>query len=265
MTLIQSVIFGFVQGVTEFLPVSSSGHLFILQKIFHIKELPLLFDVLLHISTLLAVFIVFYKDLISILISLVKYIFRKQNEEDLKNINLFVKIIISTLITFVFVLLFKKVGLFDLKDEKVIYSFFIATGILMIIPSILNGKSRTVSLASSVLIGVMQGIAILPGISRSGSCIAGGVLSGLRRQEATRFAFLLSIPAILGSLLFTIKDAKTLTSLIDFKIILLGMCSALLFGILSLKLLVFIAKTKKLYIFSIYLFIIGIAGLLGVF
>ncbi|MDR0551462.1 MAG: undecaprenyl-diphosphate phosphatase [Spirochaetaceae bacterium] len=198
MSILQAVILGAVQGITEFLPVSSSGHLVLLQKIFGISEPALFFDTMLHLGTLAAVFAVLRKDILNIL----RHIFQP--------ITGF--LIIGTLPAVVIALLFKS------KIEAVFESgaflgfAFLLTALSLTAAEALSrrrGVLRTgaqMTALDSLVIGIMQGIAILPGVSRSGFTLSGALSLKLERAFAARFSFLLSIPAILGAAVLQIKD-----------------------------------------------------------
>lgn len=203
MGLFDSVILGLVQGITEFLPVSSSGHLTIVGKLLGIKpNIP--FDILLHLATLVAVIVFFYKDILDIIKA---FLFnRKMSNPDFK---LGVMIIVASVPTAL-------IG-FTLNDKfEELFSSLLYVGLFLMLTAILillaenYGKARKnikeLSFVDSLIIGIAQGCAIAPGLSRSGTTISASLLAGLERPLAARFAFLLSIPAILGASLFKLKD-----------------------------------------------------------
>jgi len=260
MSYIQAVILGALQGFTEFLPVSSSGHLAVIESFMNLKEVPVLFNILLHISTLLVVLIVFRKRILGIIFSLFKRAAKTENDK--ANIKLFLMILVSTLFTGVIGLFLNGFGVE--KYLFVIYIFFIVTGFLLIGTRFWGGKIdyNNIGLKQGVITGISQGLGVLPGISRSGITISAALFSGMNREQAGEYSFLISIPAILGAFLLELKDASGLISMVDPIVIAAGMLSAFVIGLLSLKLLLKLIKKGNLYLFSIYLIPLGIIGLL---
>ncbi|MDS1029865.1 undecaprenyl-diphosphate phosphatase [Bacillota bacterium LX-D] len=247
MSIIQAIILGIVQGLTEFLPISSSGHLVLLQKFFGITNSSLAFDVILHFGTLIAVIIFFWSDIM--------YIIRKPFGK------LPVYLVIGTIPAVI-------AGLF-LNDffEKLFSSGqtlgleFLATGaILWVAESLRSGHKglKEITATDSLFIGVMQAIAILPAISRSGLTIAGSLFRGLDREFAARFSFLLSIPAILGA---TVLEGKKLATtgipLDSILTLLLGALAAAVAGYIAIKFMLAILNKGSLKVFSYYVFALG--------
>ncbi len=260
MTFIQSILLGALQGFTEFLPVSSSGHLAVVESFMKLQEVPVLFDILLHLATLLVVIIVFRNRLIGIVISL----FKRNNikNEDKANRKLFLMILVSTFFTGIIGL-----GLNNLEVEKylfIIYFLFIITGFILIGSKFWGGSIdySSLGLKQGVITGISQGLGVLPGISRSGITISAALLSGMSREKAGEYSFLISLPAILGAFILEFKDAEGLLDIVDPLIIGAGMISAFIVGLLSLKILLKLIKNGKLYLFSFYLIPLGIMGLL---
>jgi len=255
---LRAIILGVVQGIAEFLPISSSGHLVIFSQV--MKSLTgtaeqgaedLLMNVALHLGTLFSILVVYRQDLLQIY----------------KNPKLIGNIIIATLPIVAVGLLLK------LQFEQVIESIFetpLAAGCCLLITAILLvwGQSRhkenkhlpDLSVWGSLLIGCFQAVAILPGISRSGSTIAGGMLDGLQRNDAAKFSFLIAIPAISGATLLVIKDLST-TSVPTESLLALavGMIVSFVVGMFALRLLLTIVTQKKLHFFAIYCALMGIA------
>jgi undecaprenyl-diphosphatase len=263
MSYLQSILLGALQGFTEFLPVSSSGHLAVVESFMKLQEVPVLFDILLHLSTLLVVIIVFRKRILGIIISL----FKKNGivQADKENRKLFIMILISTFFTGIIGL-----GLNELEVEKfifIIYCLFIITGFILIGSKYWGGSINysTLGIKQGVITGISQGLGVLPGISRSGITISAALLSGMNREKAGEYSFLIALPAILGAFLLEFKDAEGLFLMIDPLIVLIGMLSAFLVGLLSLKVLLKLIKNGNLYFFSFYLIPLGIAGLIYTF
>ena len=250
MDIFYAIILGVIQGLTEFLPISSSGHLVIFQKLFGFKEPELLFDCAVHIGTLIAVFVYFFNDIKKITVTLLSMDFKNPN------FSFAIDIITGSIPTAI-------IG-FAFKDafEKAFNSAF-TTGIMLCITGIFlgitkfvpKGRKKRAGFLNSLLIGSAQGIAIIPGISRSGATIVCGLICGLEREIAARFSFLLSIPAIIGAFFFEIakiNEIHNITSLV------IGVMSSAIVGILALKTLITMIKKGKLFYFSIYCLLLGI-------
>jgi undecaprenyl-diphosphatase len=252
MPVWQSIILGILQGLAEFLPISSSGHLVLFQNIFGIDGGELVFDTLLHVGTLIAVFIVLWKDIVDIL----KKPFQKVT----------LMLIIAT-IPAVLAALFLEDFIGEAFTGTYLGWGFIVTAIVLASLSLVKSKEEdthslnTIDTKQAGIMGVFQAIAILPGISRSGFTISGGLFSGVTREKAARFSFLMSIPAILGSLVFNIKDIIEIDSAVSgFSLgtAAVGMVAAALAGIVALKWMFSIIKKGKLWAFSIYVGALGI-------
>ena len=288
MTVFQSIILGLIQGIAEFLPISSSGHLQVVQKLFQLDEVPLLYDIILHVATLLAVCIFFRKKIANLFCVLYRWIFRKPQPEqidetdyisgtDERGRKAIIAVLISTLITGVIGIFTKKLIDDDQISIKVTCIGFIVTALLLIFSSLLekfSAKTMTqkkelrqqkgISPVQAVIIGIMQGFGTLPGISRSGSTIAGAQLSGVKRETAGEFSFIISIPAILGAFVLELKDfleIKTEQTL-SIAAIIAGSISAFVFGYLALTFLMKIIKKGKLEFFACYLIPLGILGII---
>lgn len=274
MTLVQAIILGIFQGVTEFLPISSSGHLVLLQNFFGIKEGNLFFTEMLHFGTLISILIVYFNDIINIIIEFFKMI-----GEGIKNKNFKIKngyqklallIIIGSIPTAIIGFLFE-------DFFKTLYSSsllpigmaFIITGFLLWIANrkpYENKNVKNMSFLDSIIIGLFQGIAIIPGISRSGSTIVAGLLRGLDRSLATEFSFLLALPAIFGAGLFGIIDVVKTRSEVAFTIPLLaGVLLSAIVGVFAIKFLISMLKKDKLHYFSYYLWIVGLITIISHF
>jgi len=253
MTFFESTFLGLVQGLTEFLPVSSSGHLVIIQKLLNLGE-QIEFDVFLHFATLIAVLIFFRNDILEIL----KGILGK-SETGLKTLT---GIIIGTVPTAIIGLLFKDFFEEKFSQPKTVAAMLLVTGFILWFSSVFS-KSDTVDKTYSntkitdfLLVGLFQGIAIMPGISRAGITISAALLLGFNRAWAFKYSMLLSVPTILGAGLLELKNFSVNTN------ILAGGIIAILSGIIALYILSKIVIGKKFYIFSYYLWTVGIVGLL---
>ncbi len=256
MDILQSVVLGAVQGFTEFLPVSSSGHLALLQALFKLESVPLFYDVMLHVGTLVAVFIALWPEIKAILSHPVK--------------NKLGMLIIATLPAVAAVLALKYFlpQTYDaLQSGKYLAIGFFATSAVLVISELIARRmerKRAIGLPQAVVMGVMQaGATIAPGLSRSGSTIAGGLFMGAKREFAAKFAFLMSIPAIIGSALFTVKDVVD-TGLGDVNIpmVVLGMAAAAVCGFLAIRFMLRLISKYKLYGFAVYTAALGAVILL---
>ncbi len=251
MTIIQALILGIIQGATEFLPVSSSGHLVLFNKIFGISDNFIGFSIFLHLATLFAVVIVLRKQIWW----LIRHPFS----------SLAKKLYLSTLITVIIALIFETFFT-QMFDGTYLATFFMITAVLLVLTEILSTKRHfhEFSYRTAIVVGIVQGIAVIPGISRSGSTICAGVLEGANREECAEFSFILSIPIIIGSMLFEILNCvKNGTPLFDvpaFQII-VSFIASFLVGILCVKVMLSIVKKAKFYPFAIYLVLLSICCL----
>ena len=270
MNLTEAVFLGVVQGLTEFLPVSSSGHLVLFQNLLGIKEPMLAFDICVHIGTLFAVVIYFFKDIIGIIKSLLRLISVLPDKkaaagllaED-RDVRMALLIVAGSVPTAILGLMFKEMA-------ETLFSSVTLVGVTLLITGLIlwctkwtgeNGYGiRRFSVKSGLAVGIVQGLAIIPGISRSGSTIAAGLFLGLNRETAARFSFLLSIPAISGAGLLGAKDLIGQASL-PFMVIAAGTLTSGIVGYAALKLLVWLVRRGRLYFFSPYCVVIGILAL----
>ncbi|MBV1758394.1 MAG: undecaprenyl-diphosphatase UppP [Dethiosulfatibacter sp.] len=263
MTLLEGIILGLVQGLTEFLPVSSSGHLAILGNLFGIEEGNLFYSVMLHFSTLIAVIIYFRKDIIRLFFSffsLITKIAKRQNVKFDLYERMVLLIVIATIPTVFIGLAFSDLFDFLYTDLKFVGYALILTGILLLLSEKIGKRNfdlSNISYSKAILIGVFQGMAIAPGISRSGSTIVGALFMGLDREEAARFSFLLSIPAIFGAAILETISINTAKIAINANLF-IGMLAAFTAGILSIGIMMNLIKKGKLYYFSIYVFALGL-------
>lgn len=252
MSILLAVVLGLAQGLCEFLPVSSSGHLVLLQNVFGVKEGALFFDTMLHVGTLLAVFAVYWREIWDML----RRPFQKK----------VAMLLISTAATAALALLFKDFIAQAYGGGAFLGAGFLVTAcVLFLSERYFRARAKAshaieaMKPASALGIGFMQGIAILPGISRSGSTIAGARLFGLGREAAAEFSFLLSIPAILGSVVLQLPDVlETGIGGIAWGPLLIGMAVASLSGYLAIRWMLRLIKTKSLLGFAAYTAVLGI-------
>ncbi len=261
MTFWQAVISGVVQGATEFLPVSSSGHLIILHHLLKIRQ-DFVFDIFVHLGTLLALLAFFRKDIIALFCRKKKLLFL---------------LILASIPTAIIGFLGGDIFARLFVNVRRVGAMLLITGIWLLAGDIASRCNKTPPLKELVgsipvdkkqekrpsaffalLIGFAQGIALIPGISRSGSTISTGLICGLSKESAFKFSFLLSIPAVSGALLFKIRDFRLGW---NFDLI-VGMLISAIVGFFCLKFLLHLIKKGRFYVFAIYCFVVGIGVLM---
>jgi len=270
MEPLQAIILGIIQGLTEFLPVSSSGHLVIFQHLFGLNEPELFFDICVHLGTLLAVIIVFrqeIRELVRSLGHLIWLIFVKDAhfEHIFENseFKMLLLVFFGFFPTALLGVVFHEIG-------QQLFSSVLIVGFMLIITGGLLWQTRRVtgvggglesfSIRTALIIGLVQGLAIMPGISRSGSTIALGLFLGLNRELSARYSFMLAIPAILGAGILSLHGLAADPN-VDYKIALIGAAVSFVVGYFALVLLLRLVKTAKLYLFAPYCWAMGIAAL----
>ena len=281
MEILKAIILGIVQGATEFLPVSSSGHLSVAKHILGFDvEAGILFDLMLHVGTLLAVFFVF-RNLIGRLICeffrMIKDLFTGKfhwstMSQDRRMVMMLIIGLLPLLLFFIPVPgmdgNFKDLleGFYEDSSIMVEGFCFLFTGVLLLVAHRVSrqgsGRHRAgkqeLTTGNAITIGFFQGIATLPGVSRSGSTLAAGLFCGLQKQTALEYSFVLGIPAILGASLLQVKDAVAEKTTIEVLPLLLGVIISAIVGFFAIKLLKLILKKDRLNIFAIYCLILGI-------
>lgn len=257
--ILESLVMGVVQGLTEFLPVSSSGHLALLNLIFGNKSGNIDFTLLLHIGTLIATFVFFWRDIVDLLKSLLP-----RNKAMVGERRMLLALLVATLVT-------GPIGLVLEPKLNALSTSLLALGISYLMTTIIlcgaeyftgNKGTRTpenMGIVRAALVGLFQGLAVVPGISRSGSTIAGGMVAGLNREKSTRFSFLLAIPIILAG---GLKDAVDLVQgqvvLPGALVCVVGFLAATVVGYLAIRFMVDVVKRIKLYWFAGYTALLGI-------
>lgn len=267
MSYLKGIILGIVQGLTEFLPVSSSGHLALLQQVFKVDtDMVLLFTVLLHVGTLVSVFIVYWRDIKDLVIELVLTIQDLVNKKGLRLDErpvrrLGLMIIVASIPTAIIGIAFG--DFFDSLYKSIIPIGvgLIFTGVLLYItekvPTGHTGMDK-INYRNAIFIGLIQGVAICPGISRSGSTLFGSLMCRLDREFAVKFVFLISIPSILGSAILEVPKALSEGLPVgSLGPILAGMLAASISGYIAIKTMIKIVSKKKLTYFSYYVWIVG--------
>jgi len=264
MSILNAIILGVVQGLTEFLPVSSSGHLVLMQKIFGITAPALFFDTMLHVGTLLAVVVVLWRDIWEILRRIIQ--------------PLTLYLIIATIPAVLLALAFGDVIEHAFESGKFLGVCFLITTALLVTAEFLSRRAKAsgglknsgkMNWLDALIIGIMQAVAIAPGISRSGATISGALSRKLDRDFAARFSFLLSIPAILGAVVLQTKDLVGGSSAsfttqaaqsqsIGAAAVIAGTVTAAVVGFFAMKLMLKIVREKSLFGFAVYTAVLGV-------
>jgi undecaprenyl-diphosphatase len=273
MTTLEAIILGILQGLTEFLPVSSSGHLVLLQQLLGLKEAELFFDVCVHLGTLAAVIAVFHREIKNIVLALLRLLTtagkkdRALSEiESDPELKMALLIVIGSIPTALLGLVFSGIADRLFSSVLIVGLMLILTGLLLWLTRWPIKGSRPPGIdrlnpKNAFLIGIVQGLAIIPGISRSGSTISIGLLLGIEREMAARYSFLLSIPAIVGAGLLSLKDSFYEID-VSIKIPLVGAVTAAIVGYASLRALLQVVKKGGLHMFAPYCWLVGLLALI---
>ena len=266
MDTISSIILGIVQGLTEFLPVSSSGHLVLFQNLLGFKEPELLLDCSLHLGTLLAVCIYVRSDLKSILIETKKFTMgffhirgSKKSFRENPHAYLALMVLLGTLPTLLIGMLFRSAIENLFGSLSTVGIMLVVSGLILAMTKLIpeeHSRREEVAILIALAVGAAQGLALIPGISRSGTTIVCALVCGLRRELAARFSFLLAIPAIIGATLIQLNaDAIGRVGLLSLTS---GFVSAALVGLVALKILMGMVRKGKLYWFAPYCWALGL-------
>lgn len=289
MSLFEAIFLAIVQGIAEFLPISSSGHLAIFKYVFKANtDTGMLYDIMLHMGTLVAVFIVYWKDIVELIkegfaiigdffVNVGRFFgnFFGSTKKEYKQIvntpyrRFVMLVIIATIPTGIL-----GIAMGDLVEAAgktliVPGVCLIITGILLLISDNVKEKSyneENTSYVKGVIVGIVQGIATFPGISRSGSTITAGLLCGMERSYAVKFSFILSIPAILGAAVLELKDFSAAdVAANELVYYLVGTVVAAVVGYACIRWLLVLVKSKKFKFFSIYCFVVGAFAIIAHF
>lgn len=304
MSLIEAILMGIIQGLTEFLPVSSSGHLALFKILFGVEtETGMLFDVLLHFGTLLAICAVYYKDIARMIVEGIaiikngainlaiffrnvflrfKNVFRKKKLND-KELDLgeYHRVINSNYRKFVMLVIVSTIptGIIGVIGKDVVEmasEILIVPGICLVVTAILlfvadsikdgNKGPKEIGYSNAFIIGIVQGIATLPGISRSGSTITACLLSGFGRSFAVKYSFIMSIPAVLGAMVLELFEFSALDLTAgEITGYVIGMLIAGIVGYICIKTMLVVVRKKKFKFFAIYCLVVGIISIAGYF
>lgn len=271
--ILQAIVLGIVQGLTEWLPISSSGHLALVQLAMDL-EIPIFYDVILHIGTLAGVFAIYRRDIAGILRSTVAFgegnSKRKSIEEEVAKYpqgrRMLWLIILGTIPTGIIGLAFRSFFESSFYDPVSIAVGFIITGALVLVTGLLKSGQKKLGSADAILIGIGQGISIFSSISRSGATLSAGLFRGVEREQLVRYSFLLSIPAILGAAAIDVvamdEQQKAQLASIGAESYIAGTVVSAAVGYASIRILIKLVIKGKFYLFAFYCFAIGVATLL---
>ena len=254
MDIINAIIFGIIQGLTEFLPVSSSGHLEIAKAILgegKVGEGSMLMTVVLHFATAFATIIVFRKDLVVIFGGLFQF---KNNESFQFSLKIVLSMIPAALVG---VLFNEEVEALFGGALTLVGGMLLITGVLLFLADKAKASSKQVGIKEAVLIGISQAIAILPGISRSGATISTAVILGIDKEKAARFSFLMVVPLIFGKMAKDVLSGDIQYESVTFLPLLIGFIFAFITGLLACKWMIQLVKNSQLKYFAYYCFAIG--------
>jgi undecaprenyl-diphosphatase len=261
--LLKAIILGVIQGATEFLPVSSSGHLVLGSHLLDFRAQGIVFDVMLHIGTLLSVLVVFRKELIEMARAPVRWLGGWSSESQRMYLLWDVYVVVATIPAVIVGLFFKDNIELLFTSEFLVCLMLIVTGLMMIASRHLNDRGNRINGARSFLIGCGQALAIVPGISRSGTTIFVGMLLGVNRETVAKFSFIMSIPAILGAAVLNLGDVvRNPPSPDETAVLISGTLASALTGYLAIKLLLDIIRRNRLQWFGYYCLAVAAAGLI---
>jgi len=271
MSIWNAVLLGLVQGVAEFLPISSSGHLSIINNLFNMSmdEGHMLFDVLLHLGTFISICVVYWQDIVEMFYEVIAFAnigpYAGQEKNHYPAARLFFMIVMATL---------PLVLILPIKDMlETLYSSNIFIGIAIILTGCMlyvsdkmtQGRKteRSMTVLDAIIIGICQCIATIPGLSRSGTTITAGIATGLRRDFAVKFSFLMSLPAVLGANILSIADAiKEGVVISNLPAYFIGMAVAMVSGIASIFLIKMISSKGKFGGFAYYCWVMGVLSII---
>jgi len=249
LSLTKIILLGIIQGITEFFPISSSGHLVLMQNLLGLKEPQLLVDVMLHLGTVISLLFFLRKEIKEIFISFLRFCKKPSLKTKDPDILLVFSLLLASIPTFLIGYFFSSTFESLFESPKAVCVALFGTALFLFFTQFAKLKKPNYFL-HPLIIGVLQGAAIVPGFSRSGLTIGGALFLGWKRKKATQFSFLLSIPAILGASLFQLQ--KSVISTQPWGIIITGVLTAAVAGYASLVLLVKIVNRGKFYLFSFY-------------
>lgn len=264
----EGIILGLVQGLTEFLPVSSSGHLVISEELLGTSGDygGTTFEVFVHFGTVMSIVVVYFQYLSRVIregiIGAIKPAGWKENYRNMEGFRMAVHILLTMLPTGIVYILFKDFIEEAFTSARFASGMLLVTGVLLFLTMIRRSDSGSMNWWKALLVGTAQSMAMMPGISRSGSTIATALYLGTKREEATRFSFLMSVPVIVAATLIGLIEIVKDEIAIDWIPLLLGMLTAFISGIIAIKTVMVVVQKGRLHFFAIYCFLVGVLGLL---
>jgi len=273
MDLMQAILLGGIQGLTEFFPVSSSGHLVIFQQMMGLTEPVLMFDISVHVGTLAAILVYFFNDIIRIFKSFISSAScrlsgqsEKLSQVEISDTRMAWMLVAGSLPTAVIGFGMHMVSDVLFSSLTIVGVSLLVTGGILLGTRWINKKKKTesdLSVKQALLIGTVQGLAVIPGISRSGSTISAALLLGVNHDVAIRYSFLLSIPAILGALVLQLLTDSSGAGNISLVVIAAGLLTSFIVGYAALSLLVKMVQKGHLYLFAPYCILLGVVVLIA--
>jgi undecaprenyl-diphosphatase len=263
VTIFDAIILGFVQGASEFLPISSSAHLVITQGLLHINEPSIFLEVALHVGTLLSVLIYFRRDVMELLGGFFIYILTRKKKQNERHFRQGVYIILGSIPAAVGGILLK--DWFEQRFDSVSFSGYmlLITAVILLLTWFALNRKYPINAVRALIIGIAQFCAILPGISRSGSTIAAGLFLGITPREVARFSFLLSLPAVFGAALLKAVELRHATlSSDDLTHFAIGAFVSFIIGMAAIHYLLKIVSSRHFYLFGFYCLLVGIFTIL---
>ncbi|MFO7892000.1 MAG: undecaprenyl-diphosphate phosphatase [bacterium] len=257
------ILLSFIQAITEFLPVSSSGHLLFLKGLFKITELPIIFDIIVHVASLCAILIFYSQQIKKTIKNGVIELMTKSKDQ--KNLKFIIYIIISTAVTFMVYIFLKEFIESKFKTPSILSFTFLMTSFMLFSTYFTKNVKQTritdKNYLTPIIVGIFQGLAILPGISRSGATISSLLLLRTQRKQAAYYSFFLAIPAILGALIFKLTDMSNINFIVENLLVLvISFLVGAIFSYIFLKILIIIINKGKFWIFSIYTIILSLVS-----
>ena len=267
MSLLHYLIISFIQAITEFLPISSSGHLLLYKGLFNINDIPIVFDIVVHIGSMVAIVVFYRQKIISMFTNSWSELLSKQ--EIKPNTKILFYIIFSTVVTFIFYVLFKKSIESLYQSPSILFVTFLFTSIILFFTCLSKQKERSLIYTSNwgiilpIIVGLFQGFAIMPGVSRSGATISPLLLMGIRREEAVFYSFCLAVPAILGAFISNLLKMENIAFISNnFKILIFSLIVSFVFSYVFLNILIYIVRQGRFWIFSFYTLLLAIISLI---
>jgi len=249
MEILTAILLGVLQGITEWLPISSSGHLVLVQQLFALN-VPIIFDIMLHIGSLIVILFFFRTEILELITGLFNW------EKD--KLRIILMIIIASIPIAIVGYFFQSSIDAIFSNVRMVGFALLFTAVILFLSKYPKAKNGKLTYGKAFGIGLLQAVAILPGVSRSGSTISAGMMLGVKREDVARFSFLIFIPAILGALVLHIGELANVGDLMP---VIVGMVVAVIVGYFSLRLLMGIIKNDKFYWFSVYCALLGVVVL----